>query len=115
MFGVSCLFKADQPVLVHDNTVATHLFYIAQEAVHNAIKHGRSDQILIELSSDDNGIVLEIRDNGQGMPETFPTGGMGLRIMSYRAKLIGSSLEIKGNEGKGAVVKCSLRNYERKA
>jgi PAS domain S-box-containing protein len=115
MFGVSCLFKGDQPVLVHDNTVATHLFYIAQEAVHNAIKHGEANQILIELSSDDNGIVLEIRDNGEGMPETFPSTGMGLRIMSYRAKLIGASLEIKRDEGKGTLVKCSLRNYDRKA
>ena len=109
------MFKGDQPVLVHDNTVATHLFYIAQEAVHNAIKHGVADQILLELSSDDNGIVLKIRDNGEGMPETFPSTGMGLRIMSYRAKLIGASLEIKRDEGKGTLVKCSLRNYDRKA
>jgi PAS domain S-box-containing protein len=114
IFGVSCLFKSDQPVLVHDNAVATHLFYIVQEAVHNAIKHGRADQILIELSSDENGIVLEIRDNGEGMKEKLTSPGMGLRIMNYRAKLIGALLEIKRDGGKGTVVRCSLRNFNRK-
>lgn len=114
LFGVTCRFEFAHPVQVHDNTVATHLFYIAQEAVHNAIRHGDADHILIELSTEDNRISLEIRDNGHGIPVGPPRIGMGLRIMGYRAKLIGSTLEIESDAGCGTTVKCSLRDYERK-
>ncbi len=40
LFGISCRFECDQPVLIHDNDAAMHLYHIAQEAVNNAIKHG---------------------------------------------------------------------------
>jgi PAS domain S-box-containing protein len=115
IFGISCVFKSDEWVLVHDNIVATHLFYIAQEAVQNAIRHGKADRILIELSSRDNTIALTIRDNGQGIPEAIPGKGMGLRIMGYRARLIRSSLEIWRDAAGGTIVSCSLRNHDRKA
>ena len=106
LFGVSCVLRCDYPVPVYDNAVATHLFYIAQEAVHNAIKHGMASRIYIELSSDDNKITLKIKDNGHGMPAAAPGKGMGLRIMSYRARMIGSSLQIECDAKKGTVVTC---------
>ena len=49
LFGVSCRFECFAPVLIHDDTVATHLYYIAREAVNNAIKHGHASQIVIRL------------------------------------------------------------------
>ncbi len=114
LFDVACRFESAQPVLVHDNTVATHLFYIAQEAVHNAIRHGKADHILIQLSSQDNRIALEIQDNGHGIPDKPPCIGMGLRMMGYRAKLIGATLAIESDAESGTTVTCSLRDYDRK-
>jgi PAS domain S-box-containing protein len=52
LFGVSCSFQCFTPVLIHDDTVATHLYYIAREAVNNAIKHGHGNQIVIRLAAD---------------------------------------------------------------
>ncbi len=52
LFAVSCRFQCFTPVLIHDDTVATHLYYIAREAVNNAIKHGHAQQIVIRLAAD---------------------------------------------------------------
>ncbi len=46
---------------------ATHLYYIAREAVNNAIKHGHARQILIRLAADDDQGVLTIEDDGGGI------------------------------------------------
>lgn len=114
VFGVSCVFTGDRAVLVHDNTVATHLFHIAQEAVNNAIKHGKATRISIELLSEDGRITLMVRDNGKGMPTARSSTGIGLRIMKYRARMIGSTLTIGCNGGEGAVVICSPRPHSQK-
>jgi signal transduction histidine kinase len=55
LFRVSCRFECDSPVLIHDERAAEHLYRIAQEAVGNAIKHGKADNIVIQLSAVDEG------------------------------------------------------------
>jgi two-component system CheB/CheR fusion protein len=97
-----------QPVLVRDNTVATHLYRIAQEAVNNAIKHSRAGSILIELKTENNRIELKVSDDGIGIrlgPK--PTGGMGLHIMKYRAQAIGGTLTIERAPRHGTIISCS--------
>ena len=96
--------------MVRDNSVATNLFYIAQEAVHNAVRHGKADVVSMELLLDNGRIVLEIKDNGPGIPEKPDSKGMGLRIMGYRAKMIGGSLELGSDLNGGAKVKVVLKN-----
>ena len=51
LFGISCRFECETAVLIHDDAMATHLYHIAQEAVNNAIKHGRTRNVLIRLSA----------------------------------------------------------------
>ena len=51
VFGVSCQLQCEIPVLIHDVNVATHLYHISQEAVSNAIKHGKARKIEIGLAS----------------------------------------------------------------
>ncbi|MEN6623999.1 MAG: Cache 3/Cache 2 fusion domain-containing protein, partial [Smithella sp.] len=113
-FGISCLFECDEPVFINDNALATHLFYIAQEATQNAIKHGKANLINIDLSSSGGKITLQIKDNGSGISSTGSSKGMGLRIMSYRAKMIHAELNIESNPNGGTVISCSLRNPEEK-
>lgn len=110
VFKTSCALRCKDTVLIHDNTVATHLFYVAREAVQNAVKHGKAEHIAVDLSSDDGIIALRVADNGRGMPETLPAKGMGLRIMSHRAKMIGATFEITGSPAGGTVVKCCVRD-----
>jgi two-component system sensor kinase FixL len=110
IFRVGCRFKCDPPVLVKDHGVATHLFRIAQEAVSNAVKHGKATQVLIQLHAEPRGkIVLMVNDNGGGFPKTPPRQkGMGLQIMQSRAGMIGGTLAAANHPGGGASIVCSV-------
>ena len=107
LFGISCRFECETDVLIHDDAMATHLFHIAQEAVNNAVKHGHAQNILIRLSAENGWGTLQINDNGTGMLEDRPSNrGMGLHIMSYRAGMIGGSLDVRQIPPHGTGVSC---------
>jgi signal transduction histidine kinase len=106
VFGVNCRFYSDEPVLIRDATVASHLYHIAQEAVSNAIKHGQAKQIEIHLRGKNATGVLMVRDTGSGIPpEPREHSGMGLDIMKHRATMIGGALVI-ASSGRGTTVTC---------
>jgi signal transduction histidine kinase len=109
MFRVECVFRCDKPVLVEENTVATHLFRIAQEAVSNAVKHGKASRVEIALNALPNELTLAVKDNGSGIPaDVGHAKGMGLRIMQYRAAVVGGSLTVQGKPNGGTTVVCSI-------
>lgn len=113
MFSVSCKLECLHPVEVHDNSVATHLFRIAQEAVANAVKHGEARQVLISLSELDGRTVLMVSDDGVGFPEVMQEHkGMGLHIMKHRAEMIGGFFSIRCGEAGGTVLTCSFQNQQ---
>lgn len=108
-FELSCRFKCSSPVFIRDNTAATHLYRIAQEAVNNAIKHGKARHIVIGLTANHGTVSLTIRDDGSGCPEVLPSSeGMGLHIMSYRAKMIRGWLQIRRRAAGGTLVICTF-------
>src|SRR5262249_139028 len=85
VFRLEGRFGCVEPVAVADHPVAIHLYRIAQEAVGNAVKHGRAARIEITLAADDHSVRLGISDDGLGIPRQSPQAkGMGLRIMRYR-------------------------------
>ena len=107
LFGISCRFECDTPVLIHDYSMATHLYHIVQEAVNNAIKHGQARDILIHLTQANGWGTLLIRDDGTGIQGDLANRqGMGLHIMTYRAGMIGGRLEIKPDPVRGTSVTC---------
>ena len=107
LFAVSCRFQCFTPVLIHDDTVATHLYYIAREAVNNAIKHGHARQIVIRLAADEHQGALTIQDDGYGIGSIVPGNkGMGLHLMNYRARMVGGSLEVQRVPTGGTRVTC---------
>jgi PAS domain S-box-containing protein len=107
--GVTCRLEFAVPSPSLDNTVATHLFRIVQEAVHNALRHGQAKKIVIRFSQRRCGVRLEIRSDGIDFP-AWPDSprGLGLRTIRYRAEAIGAGLEIRRNETGGTVVSCDL-------
>ncbi|NLT24268.1 MAG: hypothetical protein GXX82_14605 [Syntrophorhabdus sp.] len=108
-FGITCTFEYDSPILMSDNAAATHLYRIAQEALNNAIKHGKADSVTIAMRQDGESYVLTISDNGVGMDGAQNQGkGMGLNIMQYRASMIGAVLEIKEPKTGGCVISCTF-------
>jgi signal transduction histidine kinase len=110
LFKVSCRFECDLPVLIHDTATAGHLFRIAQEAVGNAIKHGKARNILIRLDASEEATVLSVKDDGVGLPESrLKNRGMGLRIMAHRTSMIDGNFNVRRAETGGTLVTCELR------
>jgi PAS domain S-box-containing protein len=109
LFHVNCRFECFDPVSVHEGALADHLYRLAQEAVTNAIKHGRAKNITIALALEKGGGVLTIRDDGCGF-DVVPRSqsGLGMRIMSYRAKMISGSLNVQSSPEDGTVVRCAF-------
>jgi PAS domain S-box-containing protein len=109
LFSISCEFKSVGRIPPLDSNVVTQLYKITQEAVTNAVKHGKAKQVGIDLVKKPAELVLTVRNNGVTFPALIDQRkGMGLRIMNYRANLIGASLEVKPGRPKGAVVTCNL-------
>lgn len=107
--GAFCAFVEDGgcPGLRPETT--THLVRIAQEAVRNAITHGRAGEIEIRLTCVDGSGSLSIRDNGVGLPEQRRgNNGIGLHTMGYRARAIGGALDVASQPGRGVVVTCAF-------
>lgn len=109
VFRRNCRFNCPWPVLVHDPLVAVHLFRIAQEAVGNAIKHAKAQNIEIGLRAQGRKIVLGITDDGIGIAKRpREHKGMGLKIMQYRAGVIGGSLIVQRGQNGGTTVVCTV-------
>jgi PAS domain S-box-containing protein len=109
LHDMRCDFQCDERVELADNFVATHLYRIAQEAVNNALKHSRTERIDISLTESNDVITMNVLDNGVGIGDERASGhGMGLRIMAYRAGLIGATLQIKQGEEGGTLVSCTV-------
>jgi signal transduction histidine kinase len=106
---VRCVFECDAPVLMHDDAAATHLYRIAQEAVRNAIQHGKPTRIGLTLSERNSLVTLTVEDDGVGVPEIAPRReGLGIRIMAHRAAMIGGSFAIEPAPTGGTIVTCSI-------
>ena len=115
LFDVSCRFTCHQDVPDVEQPTATHLYRIAQEAITNAVRHGRAERILVRLSrATDGSLRLSVKDNGVGMSAVPGEGrGMGMHIMRYRAGVVGASLEIESKPGAGTTVTCTLPTNSR--
>jgi len=109
MFKITCTFECDSPPPIHDGTVATHLYRIAQEAINNAIRHGKSTQIVMSLSHRKGRVELTIEDDGVGLPDDWQQNrGLGTRIMAHRAAMMAGTFSIEPNPTGGTFVSCSI-------
>lgn len=109
ILDVKCQFLCTEPVSVRNLIEAKQLYRIAQEAVTNAAKHGQAKKITLELRSNKDLCILSVSNDGLSFqPASGSTDGLGLKIMEYRANLIGGVLAIgKGNKN-GTVVTCTV-------
>ncbi len=110
LFHIECAFECPRRVSIENETISTHLFRIAQEAVNNARRHGEANRVAIRLRRSPKAITLAIEDNGVGFPAKPPKKvGLGLRIMNHRAAEIGAAFSVRraGKAG-GTVVSCRL-------
>jgi signal transduction histidine kinase len=92
-----------------DTATASHVFYVAQEAARNSVRHAGSTRVDISLTADGPVLELSVADNGRGLPAPGTrTAGMGLRIMAHRTELIGGEFSVNSNPGGGTIVRCRV-------
>lgn len=107
--NIDCKFQSDGQVQITDPSAATHLYRIAQEAINNATRHGHAQQIRIELFATGNRATLRVSDNGEGISNTaHGSDGLGLNIMTYRARLVEGHLAIGDGKEGGSVIACTF-------
>ena len=103
----SARVEADERLRIDNRFTALHLYRIAQEAAHNAIRHGKAKQVVLRLAKDGGQGSLTIDDDGTGLPVSPPSGkGLGLHLMKYRARLIGGTLNLGDSPNGGLRVQC---------
>jgi PAS domain S-box-containing protein len=94
------------PEMKLSETTASHLYRIAQEALTNAVRHGSATAVTMHLNVSAARFQLRVADNGVGLGEDRKSsGGMGLKIMKYRASMIGAMFEIVPSYPQGTVVR----------
>ena len=108
MFPVKCHFRGEHSVPLEDDAASIHLYRITQEAINNAIRHGKAKNIYIDLFNVDGRIMLSIEDDGVGIGPAPVRHGLGLRTMETRARMIGGTLTVEPADGAGTVVTCQL-------
>jgi PAS domain S-box-containing protein len=109
LFRVDAFFHSGLSELRFDGQTGMALYRIAQEAIHNAIRHGAANRIEINLEPDQDEVCLTVRDNGRGYANASkPQSGMGMRIMQYRASSVGGRILFQSVVGKGTEVICRV-------
>jgi len=106
LFSVAVTVDCPDVVMTTDEEVTIHVYRIVQEALNNAIRHGKATRIAVRLARQRGRVVLTISDNGVGFPEKPNRKGMGLNIMEYRAASIGASFAVSSQRNSGSVVTC---------
>ena len=109
-FGILCDVEArETPFARLRDARAIQLFRIAQEAIHNAVKHSQAKRIHVQLATQKDNWVLTVKDDGVGLQRDLQqTNGIGLRIMQYRANRIGGTLRMSNADTGGFAVSCSI-------
>mgnify|MGYP001829036926 CR=1 FL=1 len=100
-----CTFAFEGEEVQVDRETTLHLYHIAQEAVANALRHGRPNRVDIRLTVRVGTLALDVRDDGSGIPPE-PTEGLGLRTMRQRAALLNAVLRIRQSTTGGTVASC---------
>ena len=113
VFDINCTPLLDERINDLDEFRATQIYYIVQEAVNNAVKHGGAENIIVEakIMSRRKSLIVRIVDDGKGMLMQGCAGnGMGLKIMKYRSELMGAIFQINTKE-KGLEISVEVNNF----
>lgn len=108
LFGCECLFEHPATMVGLAAERAANCYYVAREALQNAVRHAGADRIEMRLEQGQADLVLRIRDNGRGFDTGLNSHGLGLRSMAHRARLLDAELEVTSEVGVGTRVVLTL-------
>ena len=108
--GMKCQLDLPPDDIVIDREVATALFRILQETLTNVVRHANATQVSVRLAREDDGLILEVQDNGKGISEEQASADRSLGIlgMRERAILLGGELAISGAPGEGTTMRVRI-------
>ena len=110
LYHVKCDFASRGALPTIHNSVAMHLYFIAQESILNAAKHSQASVITVRLQRENDNLVLSVQDNGVGFQAVdHDQAGMGIGIMRYRAKVVGARLELSTQPDHGTQITCKYQ------
>jgi signal transduction histidine kinase len=107
-YGVEVRFHAAAELPVLGAQRETAVYRVAQEALHNALRHSGAAVICVALSARRRRVVLEVADRGRGFVADAPSGGLGLASMRERAASAGGTLTVRSGPGEGTLVRLEL-------
>lgn len=110
VFKVNCNYNSNFKSDIFNSMTKTNLYRIAQEAISNAVKHGKAENINVMLSAEKSMLRLEVVDDGVGFSKSAnrnPKKGMGIRIMGYRSNVMSGNLTIEERGNKTHII-CSI-------
>jgi PAS domain S-box-containing protein len=105
LFGCACHYEPPATTVPLTVERAINCYYVAREALQNAVRHGRASRIEMGLVYQEDHLVLTIQDNGRGFDATDNGHGLGLRSMGHRARLLDGELEVDSRPGGGARIR----------
>lgn len=111
LFDIECKFECKGDTNLDNQTAAIHLYRIVQEAISNAVKHGKANTIRVSLENRDDKIRLIVEDNGIGFANTAEKGsndGLGVHTMRYRAHMSGGDLQIGESSEGNTQIECLI-------
>jgi signal transduction histidine kinase len=110
--GIDCRFTANVQELPLAAPVATALFRLFQEALTNIARHAQARHVEVTLAREAAGLLLRVRDDGQGISDQqrLATGSLGLMGMRERVRQLGGEFEIDSAPGQGTVVTVRVKD-----
>lgn len=108
--GITCTFRSEIDDVQVEREPATALFRICQEALTNVVRHAHADRVAIRLAKTADQLLLEIKDNGKGVPEAKIAHSLSLGLVGMRERTarLGGEFQIRGIPKKGTTITASV-------
>ena len=108
--GTKCLLDLGAEEIAVDSETATAVFRIFQETLTNVARHANAREVKVRLAEENGDLTLEVHDNGRGIgeDELANANSLGILGMRERALLLGGTLTITGQPGKGTTVRIRI-------
>jgi PAS domain S-box-containing protein len=106
LYQTGCRFTGSKNIRIKNPDAALHIYRIAQEAIQNAIRHGKAQNIEISIQKNRSNLHVVIENDGKPFnlhkkkTTADPGSGLGLKLVDYRVGLLGGSWKIENCDGR---------------
>ncbi len=112
--GMRSHFTVRPEEILLDPDRSTAVFRIFQETLTNIVRHANANEVTILLEKTEEGLILEVKDNGRGITQSQITNSKSLGLLGIRerALLWGGTVQINGAPGKGTTITVQIPLYQ---